>query len=322
MFQKLSKYFRPLPPYRHRISRRSCSDASLLRSKHKRPRRALFYVPGSDQRKLNKVFSLALDTVAFDFEDGVAYNKKQEARENVVRLLTERDFGSTERVVRINHPDSEFYSDDLDAIKSVLDRVDAIFIPKVETASQIEHIGGFLDKHSRVENFDTKIIAGIESSNGLLNLREICNSSPRLDALVFGSEDFSSCVGITRTSDGQEFLYARSKIATYAAAYNLAAIDMVCIQYKDQEQLIKECIQGFSMGFVGKQAIHPNQIQIIYQYFKPTDRDINFARRILDENQKNQSKGTGAWEIDGKMIDRPLVIWAQKILQKANLESK
>jgi len=280
----------------------------------------LFNVPGSDARKVSKVLGLDVDTIVFDFEDGVSLNKKQEARDIVCETLAKNTFGRSERAVRINSVGSEFYDDDLKAIQKVLGNIDAILLPKVEDAAQINAIAKFLDKAGEMEHYHTKILGGIESAHAILNLKEICSASSRLDALVFGSEDYGADVGTTRTSDGDELLLARSQIVTYAAAYNLAPIDMVCVQYKDLVQLKKECIQGYNMGFVGKQAIHPDQIKPIYDHFRPPDNAIEFAKRILKENEKNQHKGKGAWEIDGKMIDMPMVRWAQNTLQKANIQ--
>eukprot|EP01130_Rhizamoeba_saxonica_P007744 TRINITY_DN3144_c0_g1_i1.p1 TRINITY_DN3144_c0_g1~~TRINITY_DN3144_c0_g1_i1.p1 ORF type:complete len:122 (-),score=30.65 TRINITY_DN3144_c0_g1_i1:9-374(-) len=115
-------------------------------------------------------------------------------------------------------------------------------------------------------------------------------------------------------------LYPRSKIVTYSSAYNIDAIDMVCIEYKNEEKLIEECINGLEMGFTGKQAIHPNQISPIYKHFCPSEETIDFAIAIVQGFEKHQTEGKGAFELNGKMIDMPMLLWAKRILRKANKE--
>lgn len=205
---------------------------------------------------------------------------------------------------------------DLAALKPVLSRVDSILIPKVESAADCDYVADFLEANG---NKQTRLIACVETARGILSLKDICRKSSRLDAIVFGSEDYCADVGASRTAFLEELLYARSAVVTACAAYGLQSIDLVCIDYKNNEQLIKECQSGFALGFDGKQAIHPAQIPIIYDNFKPPEKTLNFAKRIIDEYRVHLEKGVGAFVIDEKVIDMPMIKWAEKVLSKANL---
>jgi len=114
-------------------------------------------------------------------------------------------------------------------------------------------------------------------------------------------------------------LYPRSKVATYASTFGFDAIDMVCVHYNDQQQLELECKQGYHLGYTGKQAIHPIQINTIYNMLKPSKENIEYAQKIINLFNENQEKGIGAFTIDGKMIDLPMLKWAIRILDKANI---
>lgn len=278
----------------------------------------VFNVPGSDDKKLQKALGLDLDVMVLDFEDGVALNQKPKARQLVAEMLSKADFGRTERTVRINSIKSgeNLINMDLAALKPVLNKVDSILIPKVEKAADCDYVTSFLESQG---NKTTRIFACVETARGILSLEEICSRSNRLDAIVFGSEDYSADVGITRTAGLEELLFARSAVVTSCAAYGVQSIDLVCIDFKNNDQLIKECQSGYSLGFDGKQAIHPAQIQTIYQHFCPPQKTLEFAKKIVDEYQAHLERGIGAFVIDEKVIDMPMIKWAEKVLRKANL---
>jgi len=230
-------------------------------------------------------------------------------------------FGRAEKAVRINSWDTPFIDNDLASIGAFISAIDAILIPKVEIPAHIELLSTFLDRFGR-KAINIKLLASIESAKAIVNLREICQCSARLDALIFGAEDYCANVGITRSPNASELTYARGAIVTYAAANKLQAIDLVCVNFKDAAQLIREAEEGARMGFTGKQAIHPSQIDPIYAAFKPNPNLVNLATRILAENEINQAKGVGAFEIDGKMIDMPMVRWAESIMRKSKVTAK
>ncbi|OEU23108.1 beta subunit of citrate lyase [Fragilariopsis cylindrus CCMP1102] len=278
------------------------------RKRPERPRRSLFSVPGSDERKILKAQTLLADSIVLDLEDGVAYDRKDEAREIVRNTLldTSKTFvggNSTELCVRINGLDTnEIALNDLNAIL-LCDRLQAIVIPKVESASDIHFVSRMIDTHCN-NNKDIRIIAAIESAMGFLNLREIANTSTicgnRLDALVFASEDFCA------------------DIEAIPKAYSLQAIDMVHINFRDQNELKNECITGRQLGFTGKQAIHPNQIDIIHDQFSPSLKDILFATKAVKEFQHTTTiDGKGSCVVDGIVVDLPVYKWAVKMCKRA-----
>ena len=120
---------------------------------------------------------------------------------------------------------------------------------------------------------------------------------------------------MTRTPSKKELLYTRQRLVCYAKGFGLDAIDLVCIDFKDEKILFDEALEGSQMGFTGKQAIHPNQIQIIKKAFSPPEEKIEFARKIVNGFEEHSNKGKGAFEVDGKMIDMPMLKWAQGILK-------
>lgn len=197
-----------------------------------------------------------------------------------------------------------------------MDKVDSILIPKVESVADVEYVTSFLESQG---NKTTRLLACVESARGIMSLGDICGKASRLDAIVFGSEDYAADVGITRTAGLEELLYARSAVVNACAAYGIQSIDLVCIDFKNNEQLIKECQSGYNLGFDGKQAIHPGQIPLIYEHFRPPEQVLSFARRIVDEYQQHLQRGVGAFVVDEKVIDLPMIKWAEKVLRKANL---
>ena len=274
-----------------------------------RVRRSILYMPGDDRRKIEKAQTLGLDSFCMDLEDGVALNNKPAARESVKSALKELDFGHTERLVRINPAETVLATQDLESL--LVARPDGIVVPKVESAADIQWVALQLDAA------DMPIIAIVETARGIINLKEIGAAGSTLSALAFGAEDLAGDIGATRTKAGWEVLYARSAVITHAAANGLQALDMVFVDFRDPENLALEAQAGASMGYDGKQAIHPNQIEVINQAFTPSQEEIEKAQRVVVEFDKNSQAGTGAFAIDGKMIDMPLYRSAQNKLAKA-----
>lgn len=284
-----------------------------------RARRAFLYTPGIDFRKCQKASSLAVDTVCLDLEDGVAINSKEEARKTVVKVLNTLDFGGTERLVRINAVGSGLEADDLTAILPAMPN--GIVIPKVTSAEQVQWVASGISDIERAEGLSQGFIyllILVETAQGLVNLREIAGADPRLKAIIFGAEDFARDIGATRTQSAWEVFYARSAIVTYAAAFNLQAIDMVSVDFRDMEKVKLEARQGAEMGFGGKQIIHPIQVQPVQDAFTPGEAEIAAARQIVEAFNKHQAAGIGTFSMDGKMVDMPIVQAAERVLARAS----
>ncbi|MCU0487377.1 MAG: CoA ester lyase [Anaerolineales bacterium] len=283
-----------------------------------RSRRALLYIPGDDRYKINKAGSLQADSVCMDMEDGVAANRKLAARQTIGEALTQVDFGRSERLVRINPVGSGLEADDLAAVLPA--HPEGVIIPKVEQASQVQWVSAQLaaaESQSGWPAGGIALLVVVETALGILNLREIATADPRLEGLIFGSEDLAGDIGAIRTPQAWEVFYARSALVTHAAAFGLQAIDMVFINFKDPEGLRQEALQGAQLGYAGKQIIHPSQIQITQEAFIPTAEAIAYAQTVVKAFQEHQQAGAGAFALEGKMIDLPIVKSAERVLQRA-----
>ena len=286
-------------------------------------RRALLYMPGDDLHKIQKGISLGVNCICMDLEDGVAANQKEKARETIVAALKNLDFKGSERVVRINPVGSGLEDDDIHTVLPA--HPDAILIPKVGDADQVSRICALISQAERNHEWEPgkiAVLALIETGLGVVNLKEIVESDTRLEALIFGAEDLAGNIGAERTREGQEIFYARSAVVTYAAAYGLQALDMVYMDLKDLAGLEVESRQGARMGYTGKQAIHPAQVDPIQQAFTPSDEAIAQAQRVVSAAEEHQREGVGAFALDGKMVDAPVVRAAERVIERARAAKK
>ncbi|HEX9924505.1 MAG TPA: CoA ester lyase, partial [Anaerolineae bacterium] len=197
---------------------------------------------------------------------------------------------------------------------------DGYVIPKVETAKQIQLVEHRLDEAERRHGWpdgSIRLLALIETALGVLNLAEIAQASPRLEALMFGAEDLAGDLGAQRTRAGWEVFYARSAVVTAAAAFGLQAIDMVFVDLQDLEGLAAEATLARQLGYEGKMAIHPRQVEVLNRVFAPSPAEIERAQRLVKAHAAHQAAGAGAFELDGKMVDLPVVRMAERVLEKA-----
>jgi citrate lyase beta subunit len=283
-----------------------------------RLRRALLYMPGDSRRKIEKALTLDVDCICVDLEDGVALSQKALARASVRAALAALDFGRSERLVRINPVGSGLEADDLAAILPA--RPDGIVLPKVDGPEPLRWLDAQLtaaeDAHGWPPGSLT-VVSTVETARGIINLRDICAASPRLSALVFGAEDLAGDMGLVRTPESTEVAWARAALVTHAAAFGLQALDFVSVDFRDLPRLEREAAEGARLGFSGKQAIHPNQVGPIQAAFTPSPEAIAQARRIVEAARQHQSAGLGAFALDGRMVDAPVVKSAVAILAKA-----
>ena len=276
---------------------------------------------------LTKSLNLTSDNITYDLEDSVTPSQKQPALKQLqshLSSLKSRPSGISELAVRINSLSTPYAEEDLKIAKELL--VDAIVVPKVESAADLKTVTERLkheapERHGPGSQNPIKIIALIESARAIVDLGEICKASPYLSGLIFAAEDFALDLSITRTPSLQEFLYARSAIVTAARAFRLpSVIDLVCTSYKGEEgvrRLEEECTHGKAMGFNGKQCIHPSQVEIAQRIFAPSEGEVEWAVRISIADTKAAERGRGAWTMDGKMIDAPVVGKAHSIISRA-----
>ena len=280
-------------------------------------------MPGDDRRKIEKATTLGVDSICMDMEDGVAANKKAEARAVIAQAMKELDFKSSERCIRINSVGSGIEKYDLAA--ALTTNPNAIVVPKIESAEQVKWVSEHIETHELASGKTIgtiRLLVGVETAKGILNLKEIAEADKRLEAIIFGGEDFAASVGAVRTKEATELLYARQAVVTACAANDLQALDIVFIDFKDTEGLRVEAEQGAGFGFSGKQIIHPNQVQVTQKAFTPSADAIDYAKRIVESFEASQKEGKGAFSLDGKMIDMPLLKNAQKVLDRAKAAGK
>jgi citrate lyase beta subunit len=289
-------------------------------------RRSVLFMPGDSMRKISKAAQMDVDSIVMDLEDSVALEQKDEARRNVNEALCTLDFGRSERLVRLNpahiHPLKKGEIDLLKAdLKGTIDACpDGYVLPKVETAEQIKKVDRSLTEAEQARDWSdgsVRVLAIIETALGIMNVKEIARASPRVEALMFGAEDLAGDVGAKRTRAGWEVFYARSAVVTAAAAYGLQALDMVLIDLSDLQRLEEECVFARQMGYEGKMAIHPRQVEVINRVFAPSSAEIEQAQRLLQAHTEQQAAGSGVFTLDGKMVDMPMVKMAERILAKA-----
>ncbi len=286
-------------------------------------RRAMLYVPADDERKIHKAAGLNVDSICLDIEDGVAVNRKSVARENIAAALRTVHFGRSERLVRINPLGSGLAEEDLRAVLAA--QPDGIVLPKVEGADEVQWVCREIAAAEQANGWKSGsigLLVLIETPQAVLNLREICTADLRLQGLIFGAEDFAGSIGAVRSRDALELLYARSAVVIHAAAFNLQAMDMVWLDLKDLEGLRQEAQAGAALGFTGKQIIHPNQVQPVQEAFTPSEEAIQSARRIIEAAQAYQQAGKGAFALDGKMVDAPVIKAALRVLERARTAGK
>lgn len=245
-------------------------------------RRAMLFTPGDDFKKIIKSASSGVDSLILDLEDGVAPDRKQDGRETIAQALQSLDFGRTERIVRINELSTSAAEDDLRATLPFLPN--GYLVPKVERADHLAALDrrlSALERELRLADGKIRLLAMIETARGVVFLREIASCCDRLDALIFGSEDYAGSTGAIRTQESMEVFYAKSALIAHAAAFDLQAIDSIYTDFHDTDGLIADCKRALQLGFTGKTIIHPNQIAPTQAAFTPDDAAVEKASKLI-----------------------------------------
>ncbi|MCL5957887.1 MAG: CoA ester lyase, partial [Chloroflexi bacterium] len=200
-------------------------------------------------------------------------------------------------------------------------KLGGLCVPKTETAAELRELDrqvAALEGQRGIPVGATGFVAFLETARGILNVQEIASASPRMIALTLGAEDFTLDMGIARTEEAAELFFPRCQIALAAAAVRIKAIDTVYTDLGNEDGLRRETRLIKSLGFHGKLAIHPKQVQPIHQAFAPSEAEVAYARRILQAF--GEAQGTGVIAVDGKMVDEPVVAKARGILQLAEID--
>jgi len=281
-----------------------------------RLRRTRLYVPGSQPNLMINAGLYHADAVIFDLEDSVAPAEKDAARILVRNALRCIDLGTSERLVRINP-----FPLGVEDIKAVAaQNVHVLMIPKCETAEQIIQVDNVVAEVLKEQNIEHEIfyLPIIETALGVLNAFEMATASEKVVALSMGLEDYTADLGVQRTKEGAESLWARGHVINAAKAARVQALDTVYSDVNDLEGLLEDTRQAKALGFEGKGCIHPRQIKVIHQGLAPSDDEIKHACQILAAYEKAQADGKGVVALGSKMIDAPVLKKAQKTVQLAN----
>lgn len=281
-------------------------------------RRSLLFIPGNQVAMIQNGMVLPADALIFDLEDSVPPKDKDAARDLVASALKHLDFGKRELWVRINDLRSPEAEKDLDAM------VEAgscgILLPKTEGKDSIELLDKLLtdlERQYRNTQGSTRVLALVETAKGIEKAYEAASSSPRLVALALGAEDLAADLGFERTFEGREILYARSRLVMAAGAADLEAIDTPFTRAQDLAGCLKDSLLAKSLGFTGKLAISPHQLDMIHQAYTPDKESLDRALEIVAAMQEGVKEGRGAVSLRGQMIDAPVLKQAQRVLDLA-----
>ena len=277
----------------------------------------MMFVPGNNPGMMADAHIYGPDSIMLDLEESVTMAEKDTARLLVYNALKSIDYGDTEMVVRINPLSTPYGRKDVEAV--VKAGVDVIRMPKTETADEVRELEAEIIKVETELGCvgRTRIMAAIESALGIVNAFEIASASKRMMGIALGAEDYSASLKTQRTPGGAELLLARETIVVAARAAGISCFDTVYSNLDDMDTFRKEVELIRDLGFDGKSIINPRQIEVVNSVFTPTPKAIEKSLRIVAAIKEAQAKGSGVVSLNGKMVDRPVVIRAERTIAYA-----
>ena len=303
-------------------------------------------VPGANVRMIEKAPGLGADVVMLDLEDAVAPDEKPQARENVIAALRELDWSGCSVSLRINGLDTHYcYRDIVDVVEQSGAWLDTVLVPKASCAGDIHLVATLLTQIEDATGLDRRIgiSALIETAPGMLNVEEIAAACPeRMEALIFGVADYAASMQSHTTSIGgsesgyavltdsyddrprdlhwgDQWHYALARIAVACRANGLRPVDGPFGDFNDPDGYLAAARRAAVLGFEGKWAIHPNQVELAHQVFSPDEQLITRTRRIVEAMKEAARDGKGAVSLDGRLIDAASLRMAEHLLQKIAL---
>jgi citrate lyase subunit beta/citryl-CoA lyase len=283
-----------------------------------KPRRSVLYMPGANERALEKAKTLAADALIFDLEDAVAPDAKEAARERVCAAAASGEYGSREVTIRLNGIDTEWHDADLRAAAQAGPA--AVVVPKVNSPGDVHNIERALELGGAPDH--TKIWAMIETSVAMLHAEEIAGASERLTVLVMGTNDLANELHAEFVPSRAPLLGGLSLALLAARATGKAILDGVYNDVKDLEGFEAECLQGRQFGFDGKTLIHPGQLETCNRVFAPSAEEIEKSQKIIGAFTEAKVEGLGVVTVDGRMIENLHVDNARRILALAEAVEK
>lgn len=282
----------------------------------KRLRRTMLFVPGNHPGMIQSAAVLGADSVILDLEDAVSLSEKDSARNLVAKALKQWSFKNTEVTVRINPLSTPYGPIDLEAMLNA--GPDLLLVPKaeVEAMQQVEAMISEFEARSG-KPVRTRLFALIESASGVENIHDILKASPRTIGVLFGGEDYTSDMGIARTTGGEEIEYARNRVAVACKVHGVDAVDTPYTDVDNHEGLLEDARKAKRLGFTGKAAINPRQVTVIHKGFAPEKADVAYALRVLEAMEMAEEEGKGVFSLDGKMVDAPIIQRARQTVALA-----
>jgi len=299
-----------------------------------RAARSLLAVPATKRKMVEKALSSDADAVFLDLEDAVAPDDKARARGDVVRAMQELDWRGRPRLFRANALDTPyFYRDLIEVVEAAGDFLDAVMIPKVNRPADLHAVSVLLTQLELATGLEVgkiRLQAQIESAEGLTNADAIASTADRLEALHFGPGDFAATLRMPLTSigvmdewdeayPGHRFHYAMQRIVVAARAAGVRVLDGPVADYGDEDGLRKSCLLARSLGFDGKWCIHPAQILVVNEAFSPTEKEVEWAQRVVAAYEEANSAGSGSVSVDGQMVDAASIRMARNTLENKEL---
>jgi len=283
-----------------------------------RLRRAMLYIPGGNEKMLGKSLGVQADSLIIDLEDSVAPQVKKDARELVKKFIRESNFGEKEVTVRVNSLKTEFGREDIQAM--VQAQPHTLIIPKVDRGEDLKEVDRLMTQVEKDQGYPeggVKIMPLIETPWGIINITEIAMSTSRLSGLLFGAGDFTKETRGKISRERPELYYPLMKIVIAARAANIDAIDTPYFDVKDSEGCEINARQAKWMGYDGKSAIHPSQVDVINKVFTPTAEEVEYAKKVIEVYQKAEAEGKGATQLNGQLIEHVHATISKRIIKIA-----
>jgi citrate lyase subunit beta/citryl-CoA lyase len=278
-----------------------------------RPRRSVLYMPGANERALEKAATLPADALILDLEDAVAPDAKPAARERVCEAATSGRYRQREVAIRINGIGTPWHDDDLRAVGAAGPA--AVVVPKVDSAEAVNAIVKGLEAGGAPDH--TAIWAMVETPVAMLHAEEVAAASERLTVLVMGTNDLAKELRAEHVPGRAPLLGGLGLALLAARATGKVILDGVYNDIKDVEGFEAECVQGRQMGFDGKTLIHPSQLEPCNRVFAPAPEDVERSQRIIEAFEQAGAEGRGVVTVDGRMIENLHVEQARRILALA-----
>jgi citrate lyase subunit beta/citryl-CoA lyase len=284
--------------------------------------RSLVFVPGNRANMLERALDFKADVIMVDLEDSVPPGEKLAARETaqewVPKLARSASQSGRRIMVRVNSLDTGLTRDELAAL--ICPDLSGISIGKSETVWDLRDVDQLitgLEAAAGLLSGQIKMIPWIENARAVLTALELATCSPRVEAIAFGAEDYTDAMGVQRTDTGEELEFARATVAVAARAAGIGSLDTPYVQFRDPEGFRRDIQISRRLGFTGRFAIHPSQIEIINESFGPTSEEVAYANRVVEAWAEAEAQGRGSLSLDGRMIDVPVVKRARNLLALA-----